>query len=132
MVGPLLFAKNGHAMLKLFHQRKGFYMTKRVYEVEDIELQGYEKPVTIKPLTIFNFRRVAKILDNIQNPGKEYKNKIVVDILLEATSVAMETYDSDLVDVKKLEQHVDMATMEHILNVATGVKLNDPNQTAAM
>lgn len=107
-------------------------MTKRVYEVEDIELQGYDKPITIQPLTIFNFRRVAKILDNIQNPGKEYKNKIVVDILLEATAVAMESYDPDLATIEKLEQHVDMATMEHILNVATGVKLNDPNQTAAM
>lgn len=107
-------------------------MTKRVYEVYDIELQGYKKPVTIKPLTIANFRRVAKVLDNIQNPGKEYKNKIVVDILLEATSIAMETYDENLVNIEELEKYVDMATMEYILNVATGVKLNDPNQQAAM
>ncbi len=107
-------------------------MTKRVYEVHEIELQGYDKPVTIKPLTIANFRRVAKVLDNIQNPSKEYKNKIVVDILLEATAIAMETYDEKLVKIEELEKYVDMATMEYILNIATGVKVNDPNQTAAM
>lgn len=106
-------------------------MTKRVYQTEDIELQNWEKPITIKPLTIKNFRRVAKVLDNIQNPGKEYKNKIVVDILLEATAIAMETYEPELADISKLEDCADMATMEHILNVATGVKVNDPNQKAA-
>lgn len=107
-------------------------MTKRVYEVEEIELQNWKKPVTIKPLTITNFRRVAKVLDNIQNPTKEYKNKIVVDILLEATAIAMETYEPELTDVKILEQHTDMPTLDYILSVATGMKLNDPNQTAAM
>jgi len=105
-------------------------MTKRVYEVEEIELQDWKKPVTIRPLTIKNFRRVAKILDNIQNPGEDHKEKLVVDILLEATAVAMETYEPKLADIEVLENHVDMATMEHILNVATGVKINDPNQKA--
>ena len=105
--------------------------TRRVYEVEDIELQGWKNPVTIKPLTIKQFRRVAKILDNISNPDEENKEKLVVDILLEATAVAMETYEPKLADLEKLADHVDMATMEHILNIATGVKLNDPNPKTA-
>ena len=94
-------------------------MTKKVYEE------------VIRPLVIKQFRRVAKVLDNITNPDEEHKEAVVVDILLEATAIAMETFEPKLSKVEDLENYVDMATMEHILNVATGVKLNDPNQTTA-
>lgn len=100
----------------------------QVYEEKKVKLQGWPKPIVIKPLVIKQFRRVAQILDNISNPDEDHKELLVVDILLEATAVAMETYEPKLSKVEDLEDHVDMATMEHILNVATGVKINDPNQ----
>lgn len=106
-------------------------MSKKVYAVEEIELQGYKKKVELWPLTIKNFRRVAKVLDTIQNPGEDEKEKLIVDVLLEATAIAMETYAPELADTEKLADHVDMPTMEYILGVATGVKVNDPNQKAA-
>lgn len=99
----------------------------QVYEEKKVKLQGWPKPIIIRPLVIKQFRRVAKVLDNIQNPDDEHKEILVVDILLEATAIAMETYEPKLSKVEDLEDHVDMATMEHILNVATGVKINDPN-----
>lgn len=99
----------------------------QVYEEKKVKLQGWPKPIIIRPLVIKQFRRVAKVLDNIQNPDDEHKETLVVDILLEATAIAMETYEPKLSKVEDLEDHVDMATMEHILNVATGVKINDPN-----
>ena len=100
----------------------------QVYQEQKIKLQGWAKPITIKPLVIKQFRRVAKIMDNISNPTDEYKETLVVDILLEATAVAMETFEPKLSKTEDLEDYVDMATMEHILNVATGVRFNDPNQ----
>lgn len=103
----------------------------QVYEEKKVKLQGWAKPITIRPLVIKQFRRVASVLDNIQNPDEAHKDLLVVDILLEATAVAMETYEPKLSKIEDLEDHVDMATMEHILNVATGVKLNDPNQNPA-
>jgi hypothetical protein len=106
-------------------------MTRKVYEEEQIKLQGWPKPIVIRPLVIKQFRRIAQILDNITNPDEEHKEAIMVDILLEATAVAMETYEPKLSKTEELENYVDMATMEHILNVATGVKLNDPNQKMA-
>lgn len=99
----------------------------QVYEEKKIKLQGWPKPINIRPLVIKQFRRVARVLDNIQNPDDDHKELLVVDILLEATAIAMETYEPKLSKVEDLEDHVDMATMEHILNVATGVKINDPN-----
>jgi len=99
----------------------------QVYEEKKVKLQGWQKPISIRPLVIKQFRRVAKVLDNIQNPDDDHKDSVVVDILLEATAIAMETYEPKLSKVEDLEDHVDMATMEHILNVATGVKINDPN-----
>lgn len=106
-------------------------MTKKVYEEDQVKLQGWQKPIVIRPLVIKQFRRVAKVLDNITNPDEEHKDAVVVDILLEATAIAMETFEPKLSKVEDLENYVDMATMEHILNVATGVKLNDPNQMTA-
>lgn len=106
-------------------------MTKKVYEEDQVRLQGWPKPVIIKPLVITQFRRVAKVLDNMVNPDDEHKESLMVDILVEATAIAMETFEPKLSEPSVLENHVDMATMEHILNVATGVKLNDPNQKTA-
>lgn len=102
-------------------------MTKKVYDEESVKLQGWAKPIVLRPLVIKQFRRVAKVLDNIQNPDEEHKELLVVDILLEATAIAMETFEPKLSEIEVLEEYVDMATMEHILNVATGVKINDPN-----
>lgn len=103
----------------------------QVYEEKKVKLQGWPKPIIVKPLVIKQFRRVAKVLDNIQNPDEEHKDFLVVDLLLKATAIAMETFEPKLSDVEVLEDYVDMQTMDHILNVATGVKLNDPNQNPA-
>jgi len=111
-------------------------LTTRVYTVEEIELQDWETPVRIFPLTIKKFRRLAEILEDL-NPSEEqrkkkgFKETPFLDVILNATAFAMETFEPELADPDKLSEHVDMPTMEHILDVAAGVKLNDPNQQAA-
>jgi hypothetical protein len=110
-------------------------MTKRVYSIEEIELQDWEKPVSIHPLTIKKFRKLAEILqqltpDEETRKKKGFKNKEFLDVMLEATAFAMQTFEPELGTVEVLEDHVDMPTMERILDIAAGVKLNDPNQQA--
>lgn len=111
-------------------------MSKRIYTVEEVELQDWENPVRIFPLTIKKFRRLAEILDKLSpsetaRAKKGFKEVPFLDVILEATAFAMETFEPELANADKLSEHVDMPTMEHILDVAAGVKLNDPNQQAA-
>lgn len=111
-------------------------MTKRIYTVEEVELQDWEKPIRIFPLTIKKFRKLAEIIDQL-NPSEEdkkkkgYKDKAFLDVILEATAFAMETFEPELADVEKLTDYIDMPTMEYILDVAAGVNFNNPNQMAA-
>lgn len=110
-------------------------MTTRVYTIEEIELQDWEKPVRVHPLTIKKFRKLADILQQLtpteeDKKKKGFKNKEFLDVMLEATAFAMETFEPELGTVAALEEHVDMPTMERILDIAAGVKLNDPNQQA--
>jgi hypothetical protein len=111
-------------------------MTTRVYTIEELELQDYEKPVRVHPLTIKKFRQLADILQQLtptpeMQKKKGFKNKEFLDVMLEATAFAMETFEPELADVEKLTEHVDMPTMERILDIAAGVKLNDPNPQTA-
>jgi hypothetical protein len=112
-------------------------MATKAYTVETIELQGYldengdEKLITIHPLVISKFRQLAEILDALMNP-KEDEERSVLDVYLEAVAFCMETFEPELSDPKVLENHVDMPTLEHILDVVAGVRLNDPNLQAAM
>lgn len=103
----------------------------QVYEEKKVKLQGWPKPIVIRPLVIKQFRRVAKVLDNITNPDEEHKDMLVVDMLMKATAIVMETFEPKLSNIEVLEDYVDIPTMEHILNIATGVKINDPNQSTA-
>lgn len=107
----------------------------RIYSVEDIQLQGWEKPIRIFPLVIKKFRALGEIIDKLSTPvddlNEEDKEKTFLDVLLEATAFAMQTYEPKLSDPDVLADYVDMATMEHILDVAAGIKINDPNPQAA-
>jgi len=108
-------------------------MSKRVYSVYDIDLQGYDKSVRIYPLTIKKFRKIVEILDILNNPiTDEDKEKTLIDVLLEGTAYAMETYDPAIAQIDVLEDYLDIPTMKYIINVATGITFDDPNQAAAM
>lgn len=112
-------------------------MGRKAYTVESVELQGYldengdEKLVTVHPLVITKFRRLAEILDALVNP-KEDEAKSVLDVYLEAVAFCMETFEPELSEPEKLAEHVDLPTLEFVLDVVAGVKMNDPNLAAAM
>lgn len=132
-----------YAVLKYFKDIEGIEMTKRVYSTEDIQLQGWkdekgkDKSIRIYPLVIKKFRKLAEILDSYTNPEKDEDGNIInektfLDVLVEGVAFAMETFEPALSDPEVLTDYVDWPTMEHILEVAGGIKLNDPNLAAAV
>lgn len=110
--------------------------TKRIYTVEEVELQGWKQPIKIHPLTIKKMRKVIEYIDsagkNAQEDDAEAAEKTFLDVLLEAVAQCMETFEPKLADADKLGDHIDMDSLYFILEIATGIKLNDPNLQAAI
>jgi hypothetical protein len=68
-------------------------------------------------------------LDNIEVASDNDKS---MDLLIDCVQIAMQQYNADLsADRKKLEDVVDLPTVYKIIEIASGVKLNDPNLLAA-
>lgn len=110
-------------------------MANRIYTIEDITLQGWEdekgpKTIRIFPLAIKKFRKLAEILDKFSK--EEHKDTPFIDVLMEGTAFCMQTFCPELADVEILGDYLDWPTMEHILEIAGGIKLNDPNLQAAL
>lgn len=117
-------------------------MTKRVYDVEHIFLQGWvdgdgnEKSIKIHPLTIKKFRKLAEILNTQQREEEDEvpfdERTEFLDVLIKAVAFCMETYEPALAEPDKLADYVDYPTLTFILEIAGGVQLGDPNLQAAM
>ena len=99
-----------------------------VYDVEEIELQSGAK-VKLKPLSIKQLRKFMEVIKKVQEAEDE---AATLGILVEACGVALETQLPDLVaDLDKLEDALDVPTINRILEVCGGIKMDDPNLIAA-
>lgn len=113
-------------------------MTKRIYDVEEIVLQGWNdengnpKPISLSPLVIKKFRKLAQIFEDAKNVPEGEEEKPFLDVMLKATAYAMETFEPALSDPDVLADYVDVGTLQYILDIAAGVKFDDPNLTAAL
>ncbi len=104
-------------------------MANRVYSVEEIELINWDKPIKIHPLTIKKLRRLYEVVDFSK---EENKNKQVFDIFLEGVAVAMETFEPELSDPEVLADHIDLDTLQYVMEKAAGLKFKDENLEKAM
>ncbi len=103
-------------------------MASTVYDVEEIELQSGAK-VKLKPLSIKQLRKFMEVIKKVQDAEDE---TATLGILVEACGVAIETQLPDLVaDIEKLEEALDVPTINRILEVCGGIKMDDPNLIAA-
>jgi hypothetical protein len=99
-----------------------------VFESETLTLQD-DTEVEIKPLNIKSLRKFMEVVDKLSDLKKESD---AIDVLLEAAAVAIARTNPELAaDTDKLEEILDVPTMHKIIEIAGGVKLNDPNLTAA-
>ena len=103
-------------------------MATTVYDTEEIVLQNGDK-VTLKPLSIKALRKFMAAISKTTSSSSEDET---LTILIEACAVAIESQLPDLVkDMDKLEAALDMPTINRILEVCGGIKLDDPNLVAA-
>ena len=103
-------------------------MATTVYDVEEIQLQN-GKTITLKPLSI---KQLRKFMSAIQKTADATTEEETLTVLIDACAVAIEKQLPDLVaDRDALEDALDMPTINRILEVCGGIKLDDPNLLAA-
>ena len=103
-------------------------MATTVYSVEEIELQNGAK-VRLKPLSIKELRKFMEVMQRTAEVTDEDKT---LDLLIEACGVALEKQLPELVkDKDALEDALDIPTINRILEVCGGIKMDDPNLLAA-
>ena len=103
-------------------------MATTVYNVEEIELQNGSK-VQLKPLSI---KELRKFMQAIQKTSNASTDEETLNILIDACAVALEKQLPDLVkDRDALEDSLDVPTINRILEVCGGIKMDDPNLLAA-
>jgi len=101
----------------------------KVYDVEEIELQNGAK-VKLKPLTIKDLRKFMAAIQKTQEVKTEDET---LTVLIDACAVALEKQLPDLVkDREALEDVLDVPTINRILEVCGGIKMDDPNLLAAV
>jgi hypothetical protein len=103
-------------------------MASTVYDVEEIQLQN-GATVKLKPLTIKELRKFMVV---IQKTAEVTSEDETLTILIEACAVALEKQLPDLVkDIDAFEDTLDVPTINRILEVCGGIKMDDPNLLAA-
>jgi len=99
-----------------------------VYDVEEIQLQNGDT-VKLKPLTI---KELRKFMIAVQKTAETKNEDETLTILIDACAVALEKQLPVLVkDRDALEDALDVPTINRILEVCGGIKLDDPNLLAA-
>lgn len=103
-------------------------MATTVYDVEKIKLQNGSE-VELKPLTI---KELRKFMEVIQKTAEVSTEDETLTLLIDACAIALEKQLPELVkDRDALEDTLDVPTINRILEVCGGIKMDDPNQLAA-
>lgn len=106
-------------------------MATKVYTVEQLELQD-GTVVTIKPL---NIKRLRVFMEIVKDFDKIEEEEESINLMIKACALAIGA-DAEMrekaADTEWLEDNLDIPTMWKILEVAGGVKPNDPNLAAAV
>jgi hypothetical protein len=105
-------------------------MATTVYDVEQIELSD-GSTLTIRPLSIKNLKKFLAVMRKMDNEKMETEEDIM-EIFIEGAMVCLEQLKPELSeDRDKFEEVIEVPTMMKILEVAGGLKLNDPNPQLA-
>ena len=103
-------------------------MATTVYDVEEIQLQN-GVTVKLKPLTI---KELRKFMAAIAKTAEVTTEDETLTILIDACAVALEKQLPELVaDRDAFEDVLDVPTINRILEVCGGIKMDDPNLLAA-
>lgn len=107
-------------------------MATEIYEVVEVELLDGSK-VKLRPLNIKLLREfMGKFTSGVSNGGAESTDESM-DLLVDCVQIAMKQYKPELSEDKEvLEGLLDLPTVYKIIEVASGIKLNDPKVIQAV
>jgi hypothetical protein len=87
--------------------------------------------ITMRPLKITLLREFMKEFQKLNDEKISEDNIKSMDLLLNCSVIAMKQYSPEIATKEKLEEIIDLPTIYKVIEVASGVKLNDPNALAA-
>jgi hypothetical protein len=97
----------------------------KVVETESIELISGKK-IGLRPLKISLLREFMSKFDGISEVAAD--NTKSMDLLLDCVQIAMKQYAPDLADDRELlEDELDLPNVYKVIEVAAGIKFDDPN-----
>ena len=103
-------------------------MATTVYSIEEIVLQD-GSIAKLKPLSI---KELRDFMQALQKAGEVITEAETLNVLIDAVAVALRKQLPDLVaDRDALEDALDVPTINRILEVCGGIKMDDPNLLAA-
>ena len=104
-------------------------MPTTVYDIVEIELSNGDT-ITLKPLTIKQMRKFMEIINSTdtEKASTEYD---MMEIFINAAIVCLEVLKPDLANRDKFEEVIEVPTMMKILEIAGGLKFDDPNLLGA-
>jgi len=105
-------------------------MATAIYEIVEIDLID-GTTIQLRPLKISLLRRFMVEFQKIGNEDIMEDNIASMDLLFDCAVIAMEQYKPELANKEALEEVVDLPIVYKIIEVASGIKLNDPNALAA-
>jgi hypothetical protein len=105
-------------------------MATQIYETVDVELMD-GSVITLRPLKLSLLREFMKEFQKIGDEKIAEDNIKSMDLLLSCSVIAMKQYNPEIADKVKLEEIIDLPTIYKVIEVAAGIKLNDPNALAA-
>jgi hypothetical protein len=105
-------------------------MATQIYETVDVELMD-GSVITLRPLKLSLLREFMKEFQKIGDEKIAEDNIKSMDLLLNCSAIAMKQYNPELADKVKLEEVIDLPTVYKVIEIAAGIKLNDPNALAA-
>lgn len=95
-------------------------MSTSKYEEKTIVLMDGTE-IKVRPLKISLLRPFMKKFEKIADVAED--NEKSINALLECIEIAMQQYNPDLADIKKLEEIMDLPTVYAIVEAASGVNL---------
>ena len=105
-------------------------MATSVYEIVEVELMD-GSTISMRPLKISLLREFMKEFQKIGDEKIAEDNIKSMDLLLSCATIAMKQINPDVATKDQMEEIVDLPTVYKIIEVAAGIKLNDPNALAA-
>jgi len=97
----------------------------KVVETSSVELISGKK-ISLRPLRISLLREFMEKFDGISDAATD--NTKSMDLLIDCVQIAMKQYDPELAeDREKLEDEIDLPGVYKVIEVAAGIRFDDPN-----